>query len=262
MSERFNSSAFNALTQPEIKAYCAARLKGAKLSGGEFRAPCPIHGGERDSFAINAETGQWYCHSECGRGGDIPSLEMALSGTDYPTAYAEICRITGRNDGTRVRTRSQIVDTYDYTDGTGTLLFQAVRFEPKKFAFRRRNETGDWTGDLAGVKKVLFKLNEVLRRKTELLCICEGEKDVLALNSLGFLATCNPGGAKKGRRDSFETIGERSVVFFPDNDIPGYEHVAKIIPDLISLGCNVRVVEVQSVRMSRTGLLQAQQLKR
>lgn len=67
------------LTAGEVERYIRACLPNLKKSGGEYRGPCPIHDGERDSFVINAETGRWFCHSECDRGGDIIGLHMEIS---------------------------------------------------------------------------------------------------------------------------------------------------------------------------------------
>jgi DNA primase len=63
----------------EVVAYYRVRLPKLNQHGHEWRGPCPIHGGERDSFAVEAASGRWTCHSECQRGGDILDLEQALA---------------------------------------------------------------------------------------------------------------------------------------------------------------------------------------
>lgn len=86
-----------AFTAAEIAAYCTARLPDLKQTiSGEWRGPCPIHQGGRDSFAVDPETGRWFCHSKCGRGGGLISLEMELGETDFKSAKAEVLRISGR----------------------------------------------------------------------------------------------------------------------------------------------------------------------
>jgi hypothetical protein len=45
------------------------------------------------------ETGEWFCHSQCQRGGDIFALEEALTGSDFPTCKAEVYRLVGRDPG-------------------------------------------------------------------------------------------------------------------------------------------------------------------
>ena len=89
-------SDFAMFTPREIQRYYTARGLKLKQQGRELRGPCPIHSGERDSFALNPLTGCWYCHSECGHGGSLIGLEMELSGKDYSTALGEVFRIIGR----------------------------------------------------------------------------------------------------------------------------------------------------------------------
>ena len=69
-----------AMSPSEIARYCEARVPSLKRIGPELRGACPIHHGKRDSFALNPETGDWYCHSQCGRGGSLIQLEVELSG--------------------------------------------------------------------------------------------------------------------------------------------------------------------------------------
>jgi hypothetical protein len=64
--------------------------------------------------------------------------------------------------------------------------------EPKRFWQRRPDGNGGWIKDLKGVRLVLYRLPELLKRRAESVYICEGEKDVHTLESFGLLATCNP----------------------------------------------------------------------
>jgi hypothetical protein len=86
-----------AFTSGEVDTYYAARVPDLKQGrAAERRGPCPIHNGKNDSFAVDRETGRWFCHSKCGRGGDILDLEAALNGGDFPTRKAEVLRLVGR----------------------------------------------------------------------------------------------------------------------------------------------------------------------
>ncbi|HTQ54028.1 MAG TPA: DUF927 domain-containing protein [Bryobacteraceae bacterium] len=243
-------------TAGEISAYYAVRVPHLKQRASEWRGPCPIHKGKRDSFAAEAETGQWFCHSTCGRGGDILDLEMALTGADFKTAKAAIFDILGRPDplnGNRAA-RARIAATYDYTDEAGQLLYQTVRYDPKGFKQRKPGGKGSWLWNIKGVRLVLYRLPDLLKRGAETVFICEGEKDVHSLESLGLLATCNPMGAGKWRADYSETVRSRSVVLLPDNDPPtgddgkphfkGQKHAASVAADLVRVGCEVRIVEI------------------
>ena len=84
-------------TAADVAAYYAARVPNLKQRRAtQWRSPCPIHHGKDHNFAVNPDTGLWFCHSACGCGGDILSLEMALTGADFKTAKAEVFRLVGR----------------------------------------------------------------------------------------------------------------------------------------------------------------------
>ncbi len=178
-------------TAGEASLYYAARVPNLKaVRGGERRGPCPVHSGQDDNFAVDPATGLWYCHSQCGRGGDILELEMALTSVDFVTARDEVYRIIGRADstnGNRPAGPSRIEATYDYTDEAGRLLSQSVRMDPKDFKQRRPGGSGQWVWNLKGVRLVLYRLPELLRRDCETVFVCEGEKDVHCLEACGRL---------------------------------------------------------------------------
>ena len=140
-------------TSGEVSTYYAARVPHLKKRrAAEWRGACPIHQGKNDSFAVEPDTGRWFCHSTCGRGGDILELEAALTGGDFPTRKAEVFRLVGRiepdyrHNGTRTNGNSagtaptkttksthtaggwREVARYPYVDRDGCLLFEVVRY--------------------------------------------------------------------------------------------------------------------------------------
>ena len=237
----------------EIRTYYATRVPGLQqTTAGEWRGPCPIHGGTRDSFGVHADTGEWYCHSECGRGGGILTLEAALQNTeDLAAAGKAIDEIVGRKRARRGRPPKEdwaamiarIDTTYDYTDEAGELLFQVVRFrDPKDFRQRRPNGRGGWVWSVKDVRLVPFRLPQVLA--SPIVIIVEGEKDVLTLESLGLVGTCNPMGAGKWRKEFNEHFRDKRVAIIPDADTPGVAHAETVLRGLIGVAESVRVVEL------------------
>jgi len=83
-------------TPREIAEYYRQRGPDLKTVNGELRGGCLIHKGKDPNFAASLETGQWFCHSRCDRGGDILTLEQELTGADFKAAHAEVLRIIGR----------------------------------------------------------------------------------------------------------------------------------------------------------------------
>lgn len=80
----------------EVAAFYAVRVPDLRQGGKRWRGPCPIHAGQRDSFSVDPATGLWRCWSDCGRGGDIISLEIALTGVAWLDAVTALENIVGR----------------------------------------------------------------------------------------------------------------------------------------------------------------------
>lgn len=69
-----------------VSYYEAQGLKFRERKGKWRTAGCPFHG-STDSLRVNAETGAFVCMAGCGaRGGDVLAYEMAITGSDFPTA--------------------------------------------------------------------------------------------------------------------------------------------------------------------------------
>ena len=143
------------------------------------------------------------------------------------------------------RPSRRIVATYDYTDEDGTLLFQTVRYDPKDFAQRQPDGKGGWKWNLEGVRRVLYRLPELLGADpSEPVFIVEGEKDVDRLAGLGLVATTNPMGVKKWRPEYSRYFEGLRVVIIPDNDKDGAEHVPEVANDVHGVAENVRLLEL------------------
>ena len=222
----------------EIEAYFAERVPGLNRQGSEWRGPCPIHGGEHNNFTVKPETGQFFCHSQCQAGGSLIQLEMKLSGEDFKTAAAEVDRIVGRPSPSYPK----IVKTYDYVDENDSILFQVVRYKPKAFSQRRPDGHGGWIGTTKGVRRVLYRLPR-LKDATTVISV-EGEKDVESLEGLGFVATCNSGGAGKWQPDFADALVNKIVVVMPDNDEPGRKHAEQVIRTLRGKAREIRLVTI------------------
>lgn len=85
-------------SKDEIAQYYAVRVPKLKHVQSSWRGPCPIHEGKGDNFAVDPKTGLWFCHSQCGRGGDIFQLEARLHGGDFRTAKGRVFALIGRTD--------------------------------------------------------------------------------------------------------------------------------------------------------------------
>ena len=137
----------------------------------------------------------------------------------------------------------RLVEEYDYTDETGKLLFQAVRFEPKDFRQRRPDNNGGYTWGLGNTRRVVYRLPELLKTNLgETIFICEGEKDVENLRALGLKSTCNPMGAGKWNREYNQWFKNRHVTVIVDNDEPGRNHAKDIYASLKNIVAEIKFI--------------------
>ncbi len=65
-----------------------------KKQGGDWRGPCPFHGGQHRNFAVIPKKGRYYCFV-CKESGDAFSWYMKHFGMDYPGAVREVARRMG-----------------------------------------------------------------------------------------------------------------------------------------------------------------------
>jgi KaiC/GvpD/RAD55 family RecA-like ATPase len=229
-------------TPSEVRAYYAVRVPSLKITNHrEWRGPCPVHSGKDPNFAVNAETGLAQCHSQCRRGWDVISLEMELSGLDFPRAKERVFELVGRP---RVPWEERDVEAiYDYADESGKLLlYQVLWRHGKKFSQRRPDGSGGWVSGLGDVRRVPFHLPKMLN--ADFVAVCEGEKDCNTLDRLGLAATCNNSGAGNFKPELARYFSNNYVAIFPDNDEPGRDHALKVAALLAPVAKSVKIIEL------------------
>jgi hypothetical protein len=200
-----------------------------KREGNGFKAKCPAHEDIQASLSISeGADGRvlLYCHAGC-------TVEQVVS--KLGLTLADLFPRTG-ND------RGKIVATYEYPDEHGDLLFQVVRFDPKDFKQRRPDGNGGWVWNLKGVRRVLYRLPQILKADT--VYVVECEKDADRLWSLGFPATTSPHGAGKWREEYSQYLASKRVVILPDNDESGEQHVLQVARSLLPVAAAVKIVRL------------------
>lgn len=195
--------------------FFSQHVHNAKLRSSELSGCCPFHDDRRASFSANIETGLWKCHAGCG-GGNARQFAERL-GVEPPKEEPE-------------REKPPIVARYVYQDEKGQTLFRVCRTSLKGF-FQERYENGQWPPGVNGVRRVPYRLPEILKSPT--VYVVEGEKDADRLWSLGIPATTNPGGAGKWRDEFSEALRGKKIVIIPDNDRPGIDHAQRTARSLI-----------------------------
>jgi len=66
-----------------------------KPNGGELRGACPLHGGAAANFGVDPETGLWFCHSQCQRGGNVFDFLIEKEGLTFPEAVERVAAFAG-----------------------------------------------------------------------------------------------------------------------------------------------------------------------
>ena len=213
------------LASNPMKDYAEAEGIVLKRVGGEWVGLCPFHGDSNASFRINEDKQTWFC-DPCGFGGSVIDFVMRRNGVSPGEAMK---KLGGARNAKNIK--PELVATYDYTDEHGKMLFQVCRFVPKTFRQRHKSPNGEWVWKMDDVRRVLYHLPEVLAA-TDVFLV-EGEKDADNLRKLGFVATTNPGGAKKWLGSYSESLKGKRVVIVPDNDEAGKSHADKVARSIL-----------------------------
>lgn len=275
MSTAISLHSHGDLTPAEVSAYYAARVPQLPQRGQQWRGPCPIHDGQDDNFAVEAETGLWFCHSQCARGGSVYDLEIALSNADFRAAANEVRRILGRPalrqiekepelkwgllgwSHTYLRERIEKVErekqwkhivAYPYFHADGRFSYVKVRFVDKQNdkAFRQWAITrnGGWvTRKKAGGKPLLYRLNTLAA--AEEVFIVNGEKAAdRGATVLGIATTCTPDGEGKWCGEYTKALIGKLIRIVVDNDEKGEKH-GKVVAEALA----PHVQEVKIIRL-------------
>jgi hypothetical protein len=136
--------------------HIAKQLHGRK-SGVGWMARCPAHNDNNPSLSLTDADGKVlvHCHAGCEQRAVVDALRaLGLWPEDEK--------------------RSVIVATYDYTDESGGLLYQVVRFDPKDFRPRYPDGYRGWIWK-KHPRQVLYHLPEILAQTVTVV----GKADVL-----------------------------------------------------------------------------------
>ena len=220
----------------------ADRLQAKPSGADSWMAKCPAHEDGNASLSIK-HTGEktlLHCFAGCTTDAVCGALGIKVGDLFSKPAPAT------------APAPKRLVASYDYTDETGALLYQVLRYDPKDFRQRKPDGNGGWLWSIGDTRRVLFRLPDVAMAvdQGETVFVVEGEKDALALAKIGLCATCNCGGAessptgKKWLPAYTQDLGGASVVILPDRDAPGRLHGQIVAGHLHGRAASVRIVEL------------------
>jgi 5S rRNA maturation endonuclease (ribonuclease M5) len=247
-----------------IQANSLAEAIDYAKNGNQSMTRCTAPGHEDSTGSLHVSPGTkqpvvMKCHAGCetpnilgGAGIDFQMLLSPRDETDYGRFSSETEIWTPVTDPTTGK-HLQPSHIYKYTDEEGALLFEVLRIPTAKGKdFRQRHpdtaQKSGWKWNMNNVRRVLYHLPEVLKARAngETIYLVEGEKDVETLRMRGFVATCNPMGAKKWEPEYSEMLSACNVVIIADADTPGREHARQVKEFLDEVGSVVAVAEAMN----------------
>jgi hypothetical protein len=208
--------------------------------------------GTHGSLAIDLRGARWFDH-ENGIGGGVLDLIARETGRRGPDAidwlreHGHVAEAPHSGSGNgAARARRHVVATYPYRDEDGALLYEVVRYEPKSFSQRRPNGNGGYVNNIDGVRRVPYRLPEVIDAvaQDKPVFTTEGEKDADAVTKLGAMATTNAGGVGKWRHEYNEFLRGADVILLPHNDEKGREHMHAVATSLAGVAARIRVLDI------------------
>lgn len=234
---------------PAKFSFWLSLLKDVSVHSDYHTALCPAHDDERHSLSTSI--------------GDKGIVATCHAGCTFP----QICSAAGvppswmfeRTSGKPSKKKAALQETgsWVYRDELGEPVFRTVRLEDgtrnkegkakKTFLQQRPDGKGGWVNGVKNVRVVPYRLPDLVY-STDTVLIVEGEKHCDRLSDLGFVATCNAGGAATGngegkwKPEHSEFLRGRDVVILPDNDEPGRNHARNVAKSLQEHG-------VKSVRV-------------
>lgn len=221
-----------------VSAIEAKTGRSGKRVGRATRLLCPAHDDHSPSLDV----------SEGESGGAI--VQCRSHGCSYEQVLAAVglnpADLAGAN-GAVWTPAGDAVRVYDYTDEGGRVLFQVCRTADKQFIQRVPDASAKsgWRWKLGDTRRVLYRLPDVLQAAARgaTIYVCEGEKDVEAIERAGGVATCNPMGAGKWQPEYAEMLRGATVLIVRDLDDPGRKHAAQVRASLDGVAASVTIVD-------------------
>jgi len=201
------------------------KLNGVKRSQHGFIAKCPAHNDEKQSLSLGESGGKVLlnCFAGCPPEKIVEAMGMEFKDLFEGCKPFDLIDNSFRDEKMGVAyhapAKAKVAAVYRYTDETGVLLYENVRFEPKGFSQRRYVGKGKYAWDLRGVRRVPYRLQQLVdnARYGSDIWLCEGEKDADSLAELGFIASS----FKNWSQDFNKYLTKTNVVIVRDHDLPG-----------------------------------------
>ena len=237
-----------------------SHLSGVRRGGQGFVAKCPTHNDEKQSLSVAEDQGRILI--KCFAGCETKSIVEKLGITWQDLFDKRIKKPSSSTLGQSDTTRGLLDDTgyspmlrrihevYKYVDESGKVLYENVRYYPKHFRQRGFNEKGESTWNLVGIRRVPYRLPELIagKERNADIFLCEGEKDADALRELGFTTSS----FKNWTEDFNQYIHGCHVVIVQDHDTPGITMANEAARLVLRSAASVKILDVFADREAPT----------
>jgi RecA-family ATPase len=231
-----------------------ARALGGEIRGNQILAPGPGHSAIDRSLAVKPDDAapdgfvvhsfadddpircRDYVRERCG----LPAFQRA-KGRPRATRGEIDALFASAVTETREK-KANVVCRYDYRDENGELLYQVERLEPKRFRQRRPDGNGGWIWQLGDVRRVPYRLPELLQYPDGTAFVCEGEKDADAVAALSLCATTAAGG--KWTNGCVKALAGRDIIILEDADAAGRKKALAAAYPLHGSAATIRIVRL------------------
>jgi hypothetical protein len=236
-----------------------ATALGGEVSNDQILAPGPNHSKQDRSLSVKLDAGApdgFLVHSFAGddpivckdhvrKLGGLP--EFKSNGQRRRRSSDEVAQLLHAAvlSQQQEKPKGCLVATYQYVDADGALLYEVLRYEPKTFRQRKPNGNGGWIWNLDGVRRVPYRLPDLIKYPFGTAIIAEGEKDADRLAVHDLCATTAASGAWDGVDVS--VFAGRDVMIMEDNDDTGREKSAKAAAALQGTAATIRIVRLSGL---------------
>jgi hypothetical protein len=249
----------------------------------QFKIRCPFHNEKTPSFAVNLETGRWRCFGQCSRGGGAAEIQQHLGiGGALPVSKAAVK--TGERVELPPIPESEVLKLHEELLASETALRKLDRMGLNQTTVERfklgwngnryawpvydsqgvvRNirlykpgASGDkvisFTMDVDGTKysygsgnNRLFPISSILENQTNVVLLCEGEKDALTANQWGYAAVSVTAGAGEWQNEYCNApLKNKHVIICYDIDNAGRKGARKVKQLLRFIAASVHIYDI------------------
>lgn len=220
------------------------KLSGVRKNGNGFVARCPAHNDSNPSLSITEKEGKTLikCFAGCETDSVVSAMGLEMSDLFSDTQnlikpyipQLQKQRISTpspeNKNGSQLLKTPKIAAVYEYSDENGEILYENVRYEPKDFRQRKPDGNGGYEYKLNGVRRVPYRLPELIEgvKSGADVFLCEGEKDADNLRALGLTAT----NSKNWKPEFNQYINDSHCIILANHDKAGIKlatATAKII---------------------------------